>query len=475
MSEKPIVRFAPSPTGELHLGGARTALFNYLYAKKNNGKFFLRIEDTDAERSKEEFIDQICDSLNWIGLDWDEPIIYQSQNKSQHSQIVNHLLKTKKAYRCFCTKTELQKERDEAKKAKIPYKYSGKYRNLSDNEVKQKLNNAEPFSIRIKIPNGETSFTDMVYGEIKVNNKDLDDFIIQRSDGSPTFNLSCVVDDLFMGINTVIRGEDHLSNTPKQIIIYNLLSKKPPKFVHLPMILASKGQRLSKRHGATGVEEYKNMGYFPESLLNYLFLLGWSSSNEKEIFNLNEMIHEFNFDGIVKKGAIFDIKKLEWVSGQHLSIKSPKDFLELIYEINSNWGLSQSEEYLFKVIDILKSRVRTINDIISYSDYFFNDPKEFDSDVMKRSWPDSQTNRYIEKYYNVLKGVDDWSFSNLENQLKTFSNNENISIGKIILPIRLSISGFGIGPSLYGLMELLTKKTVLRRIKYAIDNFPIGL
>lgn len=475
MSEKPIVRFAPSPTGELHLGGARTALFNYLYAKKNNGKFFLRIEDTDPERSKDEFIDQICDSLNWIGLDWDEPIIYQSQNKSQHSQIVSHLLKTKKAYRCFCTKTELQKERDEAKKAKIPYKYSGKYRNLSDNEVKQKLNNAEPFSIRIKIPDGETSFTDMVYGEIKVNNKDLDDFIIQRSDGSPTFNLSCVVDDLFMGINTVIRGEDHLSNTPKQIIIYNLLSKKPPKFVHLPMILASKGQRLSKRHGATGVEEYKNMGYFPESLLNYLFLLGWSSSNEKEIFNLNEMIHEFNFDGIVKKGAIFDIKKLEWVSGQHLSIKSPKDFLELIYEINSNWGLSQSEEYLFKVIDILKSRVRTINDIISYSDYFFNDPKEFDSDVMKRSWPDSQTNRYIEKYYNVLKGVDDWSFSNLENQLKTFSNNENISIGKIILPIRLSISGFGIGPSLYGLMELLTKKTVLRRIKYAIDNFPIGL
>ena len=475
MSEKPIVRFAPSPTGELHLGGARTALFNYLYAKKNNGKFFLRIEDTDAERSKEEFIDQICDSLNWIGLDWDEPIIYQSQNKSQHSQIVNHLLKTKKAYRCFCTKTELQKERDEAKKAKIPYKYSGKYRNLSDNEVKQKLNNAEPFSIRIKIPDGETSFTDMVYGEIKVNNKDLDDFIIQRSDGSPTFNLSCVVDDLFMGINTVIRGEDHLSNTPKQIIIYNLLSKKPPKFVHLPMILASKGQRLSKRHGATGVEEYKNMGYFPESLLNYLFLLGWSSSNEKEIFNLDEMIHEFNFDGIVKKGAIFDIKKLEWVSSQHLSIKSPKDFLELIYEINSNWGLSQSEQYLFKVIDILKSRVRTINDIISYSDYFFNDPKEFDSDVMKRSWPDSQTNRYIEKYYNVLKGVDDWSFSNLENQLKTFSNNENISIGKIILPIRLSISGFGIGPSLYGLMELLTKKTVLRRIKYAIDNFPIGL
>lgn len=475
MSEKPIVRFAPSPTGELHLGGARTALFNYLYAKKNNGKFFLRIEDTDPERSKDEFIDQICDSLNWIGLDWDEPIIYQSQNKSQHSQIVSHLLKTKKAYRCFCTKTELQKERDEAKKAKIPYKYSGKYRNLSDNEVKQKLNNAEPFSIRIKIPDGETSFTDMVYGEIKVNNKDLDDFIIQRSDGSPTFNLSCVVDDLFMGINTVIRGEDHLSNTPKQIIIYNLLSKKPPKFVHLPMILASKGQRLSKRHGATGVEEYKNMGYFPESLLNYLFLLGWSSSNEKEIFNLNEMIHEFNFDGIVKKGAIFDIKKLEWVSGQHLSAKSPKDFLELIYEINSNWGLSQSEEYLFKVIDILKSRVRTINDIISYSDYFFNDPKEFDSDVMKRSWPDSQTNRYIEKYYNVLKDVDDWSFSNLENQLKTFSNNENISIGKIILPIRLSISGFGIGPSLYALMELLTKKTVLRRIKYAIDNFPIGL
>ena len=177
MLEKPIVRFAPSPTGELHLGGARTALFNYLYAKKNKGKFFLRIEDTDSERSKDEFVDQICNSLTWIGLNWDEPIIYQSQNKSQHSEIVNHLLKTKKAYRCFCTKTELQKERDVAKKAKIPYKYSGKYRDLSDDEIKKKLNNAEPFSVRIKIPDGETSFNDMVYGEIKVNNKDIDDAV----------------------------------------------------------------------------------------------------------------------------------------------------------------------------------------------------------------------------------------------------------------------------------------------------------
>ena len=474
MLEKPIVRFAPSPTGELHLGGARTALFNYLYAKKNKGKFFLRIEDTDSERSKDEFVDQICNSLSWIGLNWDEPIIYQSQNKSQHSEIVNHLLKTKKAYRCFCTKTELQKERDVAKKAKIPYKYSGKYRDLSDDEIKKKLNNAEPFSVRIKIPDGETSFNDMVYGEIKVNNKDIEDFIIQRSDGSPTFNLSCVVDDLFMGINTIIRGEDHLANTPKQIVIYNLLSKKLPQFAHLPMILASKGQRLSKRHGATGVEEYKNMGYFPESILNYLFLLGWSPTDEKEIFNLNEMVNQFNFDGIVKKGAIFDIKKLEWVSGQHLTNKSPKDFLELIHEINPNWGLDENNEYLFKVINILKTRVRTINDIISYSDYFFNDPKEFDSETIKKSWSSADTKIYIKKYYEMLMDVEDWSFFNLENHLKAFAKSEKISMGKVILPIRVSISGFGIGPSLYSLMELLTKETVLRRIKYAIDNFPIG-
>jgi len=475
MKEKPIVRFAPSPTGELHLGGARTALFNYLYAKKNNGKFFLRIEDTDAQRSKQEFVDQICNSLKWIGLDWDEPIIYQSQNQSMHHAYIQTLLKEKNAYRCFCSQNELKIERESAQKSKIPFQYSGECKNISNDEIKKKLNNAELYCIRIKIPEGETSFNDGVYGSIKVNNKDIDDFIIQRSDGSPTYNLSNVTDDLFMNINTVIRGEDHLTNTSKQIIIYKLLSQVIPKFVHLPMILSSNGQRLSKRHGATGVEEYKNMGYFPESLLNYLLLLGWSSSSDKEIYLIDEMVNEFSFEGVVKKGAIFDDKKLNWVSGQHLTIKPSNDFLKLIYEINSNWGKGESEEYLIKVIDLLKSRVRSITDMISYSGYFFNDPDVFDKNAMNKSWSNNETNIFLEKYYNLLNDLQDWSISSLAQHLKEFSKTENISIGKIIHPIRVAVSGYGVGPSLYDLMVLIKKKIVLRRIKYAIDNFPIGL
>ena len=263
MSNTPILRFAPSPTGELHLGGARTALFNYLFTKRQKGKFFIRIEDTDQQRSKSKYVDQILYSLRWLGIDWDEPIVYQSRRLDQYQKAIKNLVKEGMAYRCFCSIEDLSLEREQAQKSKKLYRYSGKCKNLSNDEVKLRLNRAEPFCVRILIPIGKTEFNDAVYGPIQVDHKEIDDFIIQRTDSTPTYNFTVVLDDLEMGINWVIRGEDHLANTPKQIIVYNALDSKPPNFCHLPMILGPNGQRLSKRDSATGVQEYRDSGVIP--------------------------------------------------------------------------------------------------------------------------------------------------------------------------------------------------------------------
>ena len=279
------VRFAPSPTGELHIGGARTALFNYLFAKHHNGKFFLRVEDTDRERSKDEFTDQICESLNWLGLHWDGEILFQSNRIKEYQSAIQTLLSGGNAYRCFCSKDLLEKSRAEG-----VYQYPRTCRNLNENEIRKHLNSGENYVIRIKIPEGQTSYNDIIYGHVTVNNSEIDDFIIARSDGSPTYNLVVVVDDHSMGITHVIRGEDHISNTSKQIQIYKALGFDIPVFAHLPMILGPDKKRLSKRHGAPGVQQFKNDGYLPDALLNYLVLLGWNPDSEQEIFILDEMM-----------------------------------------------------------------------------------------------------------------------------------------------------------------------------------------
>ncbi len=287
------VRFAPSPTGELHLGGARTALFNWLYAKKLKGSFFLRIEDTDKERSSESYTNQIIESLNWLGLNWEEPIIFQSGRTDRYKHYMNTLLDTNNAYRCFCSKDEL-----ESTKKGDYFSYPGTCRDLSKDDIKTRLNQGSSFTIRIKVNDGETVFNDLIYDEININHKELDDFIIARSDGSPTYNFTVVVDDHEMEISHVIRGDDHLSNTSKQLIIYKALKLKAPEFAHLPMILGPDKKRLSKRHGAPGVQNFKDKGYFPESIINYLALLGWNPKNDEEIFSIDELIEKFEFDQV---------------------------------------------------------------------------------------------------------------------------------------------------------------------------------
>ena len=310
------VRFAPSPTGELHLGSARTALFNYLFTKNNQGKFLLRIEDTDTERSRKVHIEQAINSIRWLGFKPDEEIVFQSRRSKIYKKYLNLLLTSGKAYRCFASKQELQSIREKTNS----FQYNGLWRNRSDEEINEQLELGSPYTIRLKTPNeGNIVFDDLIYGEIRVSNSEIDDFIIIRSDGSPVYNFTNVVDDHDMSISHVIRGEDHISNTPKQLHIYQALGFENPSFAHLPMILGEDKKKLSKRHGAESVESYRDKGFQPGPLINYLALLGWNPGTNEEIMDLPQLISKYDLQKVQKKSAVFDSRKFSWISSQYLS------------------------------------------------------------------------------------------------------------------------------------------------------------
>ena len=462
------VRFAPSPTGELHLGGARTALFNWLYAKKCQGSFFLRIEDTDKERSSDIYTDQIIESLKWLGLDWDDPIIYQSGRIDRYKYYLNRLLEENKAYRCFCSKDDLDKSKNNEY-----FSYPGTCRNLSSEDIKSKLNQGISFTIRIKIDEGKTEFNDLIYGEIKVDHKELDDFIIARSDGSPTYNFTVVVDDHEMEISHVIRGDDHLSNTSKQIIIYKTLKLKTPKFAHLPMILGSDKKRLSKRHGAPGIQNFKDNGYFPEVILNYLALLGWNPKSDKEIFSIDQLIDKFDFAHVQKKGASWDDKKLHWLSGQYILNLSSQDIFNELRLLDSSWGKGSDISHLINIIDALKPRSKSLNEFISQSKYFFTSPDSFDQDESQKAWPDNSITAIVTLSYEYLKTFESWNSDFIEKEIKKFASENSFGAGKVIMPLRLAVFGALNGPSLFEIMHILGKNETLSRIQTALSKFPL--
>ena len=459
------VRFAPSPTGELHLGGARTALFNWLYAKKHQGSFFLRIEDTDKERSKDIFTNQILDSLKWLGLDWDEPLVYQSGRMDRYKYYLNKLLDEKKAYRCFCSKSDVENYKKDSYAL-----YPGTCRNLTSEEVKSKLNQGISFTIRIKLEEGITAFDDLVYGAINTNNKELDDFIIARSDGSPTYNFTVVVDDFEMEISHVIRGDDHLSNTPKQLILYKSLDLNPPIFAHLPMILGPDKKRLSKRHGAPGVQSFADQGYFPDSILNYLALLGWNPKSEKEVMLTDELINGFSFQQVQKKGAVWDDKKLHWLSGQHVQNKTSQLLLEEIRLLESDWGKNADISQLINIIDALKPRAKSLQEFILKSKYFFISPESFDESEMLKAWPNELTTEIVGEIEKVLISVESWYPEILEKQIKSFATKNSYGVGKVIMPLRLAVFGSLDGPSVFDIMSILGKSETLNRIHSAISR-----
>ncbi|MFL3052356.1 MAG: glutamate--tRNA ligase [Candidatus Neomarinimicrobiota bacterium] len=459
------VRFAPSPTGELHLGGARTALFNWLYAKKHQGSFFLRIEDTDKERSKDIFTNQILDSLKWLGLDWDEPLVYQSGRMDRYKYYLNKLLDENKAYRCFCSKSDVENYKKDSYAL-----YPGTCRNLTSEEVKSKLNQGISFTIRIKLEEGITAFDDLVYGAINTNNKELDDFIIARSDGSPTYNFTVVVDDFEMEISHVIRGDDHLSNTPKQLILYESLELNPPIFAHLPMILGPDKKRLSKRHGAPGVQSFADQGYFPDSILNYLALLGWNPKSEKEVMLTDELINGFSFQQVQKKGAVWDDKKLHWLSGQHVQNKTSQLLLEEIRLLESDWGKNADISQLINIIDALKPRAKSLQEFILKSKFFFISPESFDESEMLKAWPNELTTEIVGEIEKVLVSVESWYPEILEKQLKSFATKNSYGVGKVIMPLRLAVFGSLDGPSVFDIMSILGKSETLNRIHSAISR-----
>ncbi len=463
----PRVRFAPSPTGQLHIGGARTALFNYLFTRHNSGQFLVRIEDTDLERSKKEYIDQICESMTWLGLDWDEDLVYQSKRTDMYQKAISHLLDSGHAYRCFASKQELDKIREESGS----YSYPGIWRDRPASETETELEKGTPFTIRLRVPEGEeTSFDDLIYGSITVSHTEIDDFIIARSDGSPVYNLTNVVDDHYMEITHVIRGEDHISNTPKQILMYRAFGWDVPTFAHLPMILGQDQKRLSKRHGATGVQSYRDEGYQPEALLNYLSLLGWNPGTEEEVMSLKEIIEKFDFSHVHKKGAIFDEKKLNWISSQHIAKQSNEDILSGIRQINSDWGNSTSDSFCMNVIDLMKIRSKSLTELMEHSRYFFEDPTCFDQKELRKFWKDD-TCDIVENVKTILNELEPWDEQSLEEKLKSFMEENEYGFGKVMKPIRFSISGTVNGPSLFSILNLLGKETVLRRIELALTNF----
>lgn len=473
MNKEIRVRFAPSPTGALHLGGARTAIYNWLFAKSVGGKFLLRIEDTDVQRSRDELVDQILRSLEWLGLNRDEELVFQSDRMNIYKRRVNELLYTGKAYRCFCTVEELDNEKEKAVQEHRSYKYGGKCRQLSDKEIEEKLKDGKPFSVRFKMEEGVTEWNDLVYGKIAVNNNELDDLIIQRSNGIPVYQMAVVVDDIDMNITHIIRGEDHIPNTPKQINIFKAFGKEVPEFAHLPLLLGVDGKRLSKRHGAIGVDSYKDMGYPSQAVFNYLALLGWSPKDGNEVLDVDSIIRQFKIHEISRKSAVFDIKKLDWISGQHLTTMASQNIYDIIVPMLREEKLLNSsdpvdKDYIMKVIDILKSRVKTYRQFIEWGVYFFRDPLHYDEKVVAKLWRSSEVPQRMKILSDAISEISEYTEETTERVLRQTADTLHLKAADLIHPLRLALTGFGVSPGIFQVAVLLGKETLLRRIAKAI-------
>src|SRR5690349_11790792 len=395
------LRFAPSPTGYLHVGGARTALFNWLYVKRYGGKFLLRIEDTDKARSTDESTRAIFEGMEWLGLTWDEEVVHQGANLARHQADVRRLLENGHAYRCFCTQAELDEMRAAAEARKEAFKYDRRCLRLTPAEVDRRVAAGMPFVVRVKMPEGETSWDDLVHDKITFPNKDIGegDFIILRSDGTPIYNFAVVSDDIAMGITLVMRGDDHISNTPKQIVLYNALGAELPQFAHLPMIHGMDGKKLSKRRDAVAVGAYQDLGILPDAMLNFLALLGWSPGNDIEIMSVDDMIRLFSTDGLLKKASVFDTKKLEWMNGQHLSRTTVEQLEPRVTPAIVKAGLATREElderrgWYLGLLELLKVRARTIDDIVRQAVPYFRDEIEYDSEAIAKQWKDASATK----------------------------------------------------------------------------------
>lgn len=456
-------RFAPSPTGYLHVGGARTALYSWLYAKHNNGKFVLRIEDTDRERSTQPAIDAIIESMKWTGLNWDEGPFYQTKRFDRYNQVIDEMLEKGLAYKCYCTKERLEEVREEQQRAGVKPRYDGHCR-----EDHSEHSPDEPYCIRFNNPKtGKVGFHDKIRGYIEFDNEELDDLVIRRTDGTPTYNFCVVIDDWDMGITHVIRGEDHINNTPRQINIYKALGAPVPEFAHVSMILGDDGTKLSKRHGAVSVMQYRDDGYLPEALINYLVRLGWGHGNQ-EIFTLDEMIEFFSLEAISKSASAFNTEKLLWVNSQYMKSLPPERVAEELKWHMDNQKIDISKgPSLTDLVLAQRERCKTLKEMAEVSRYFYEEYEDYEPKAAKKWFKDNSVEA-LERSMANLVNVTDWDVENIEKAFKSVAEDMQVGLGKVGMPLRLAITGCGVSPEMGITMKLVGKDRSISRIKKTI-------
>lgn len=455
------VRFAPSPTGYLHIGGARTALFNYLLARKEQGCFVLRIEDTDVARSTQESVDAILQAMSWLGLSCDEGPFYQSERFDLYRSKVEQLLESGKAYRCYCTPDELEAKRKLAEQEKRKPKYDGTCRDRQDAPTDQ------PYVVRFCAPQeGATTFNDRIKGPITFQHAELDDLIIQRTDGTPTYNFVVVIDDAEMGINLVIRGDDHINNTPRQILLYQALGYDVPAFAHVPMILGSDQKRLSKRHGATSVMAYRDLGYLPEAMVNYLVRLGWSFGDE-EIFSMDDLVEKFSLDNVGRSAGVFNPEKLLWLNAHYIKTGDPQRLGELLAEYLSVQGVSCDEgPSIEEVVKSLQERCKTMVEMAEQAACYYRSEVEFDPKATAKFLTEAQQPVFAATL-EQLAGLDDWQEGSIEATLGKVMESTGLKFGKIAQPLRVALTGGTVSPSICLVMAVMGKEMALARIERA--------
>jgi len=464
----PRVRFAPSPTGFLHVGGARTAIFNWLYARHHGGTFVLRIEDTDRQRSSDEMIEAILDGMNWLGIDFDEGPHYQSQSRQRHCDDAARLLDEGKAYRCFCSPETIRQAREAAPKGGRDYVYPRTCRDVDPAESDRRAAASEPFAVRFRVPDREIAWDDAVHDRTAFAGGLIEDFILLRSDGTPTYMMSVVSDDIAMEISHVIRGDDHISNTPKQILLYEALGSPAPTFAHLPLILGDDRKRLSKRHGAVSVLAYRDQGYLPQAMFNFLALLGWSPGDDREKLDRQELIRAFDLSGVGRSGAVFDLTKLEWLNGLYLNGLAAEELVPLL----SPRLEGAERELLLATIDLLKSRARTLDDLAGRCGPYLDttDELEYDVKAAKKHLKGEDLVEHLEALEAGLSGADSWEAEPLEAVLRAVADERELSAGKLIHPLRLAVTGQGVSPGIFEVLMVLGRERSLRRLRRLIDH-----
>ncbi len=466
------VRFAPSPTGYLHVGGARTALYNWLFARHVGGVLILRIEDTDADRSRPELTTAILESLEWLGLTWDEGPFYQSQRLDRYREVAANLERSGHAYPCFCTQEELQAKRANAEAERRAWKYDGTCRSLSASEREKLRAEGRTPVLRFRIPDaGKTSFEDQVFGHIEVDHHDIEDFVLLRSDGQPTYHLGVVSDDLDLRITHVIRGADHISNTPKQILMYQALGALVPIFAHLPLILGPDKQRLSKRHGATSVGAYQEQGVLPEALVNFLALLGWTPPGQKEIVPIEDMIREFELTSVSKSNAVFDLEKLAWMNSEYVRHMPAEKLLPLVEQELKAAGIESpgGKETLKQKVSLLQSRARTVKDFAGVFRAFFSDDFAYDPEAAKKHWKDVTLAPLLDELAGHLTGINPFDLAGTEATLRALAEEKGVKAGLLINAARVALTGQGVAPSLFEVMVTLGQSRVVERLRRAAE------